>query len=346
MPEIQTLDPLKDARWDDLISRHPRATVFHQRGWLQALARTYGYEPIVLTSARPGEPLTDGIVLCRVSSWMTGARLVSLPFADHCEPLLDDHSDFQLFTDWLRKECNGRGRRYFELRLRPRLRGVDYGLQPSSSYWFHELDLKPDLNCIFHRLHKNSFRRKIRRAEREQLTYESGRSEQLLGEFYRLLLLTRRRHHLPAQPRSWFGNLLECMDSNAKIMLARKDGVGIAALLILRHGKSVTYKYGCSDARVHNLGAMPFLLWNLIEESKALGIEKIDFGRTDMDNAGLIVFKDRLGTTRELLKYYRYANTKAVRAAVWESQRFRGLLAILPDSVLSTAGRLLYKHLG
>ena len=44
---VSVLDPLADARWDDLLERHPRASVFHSRGWLEALKRTYGYEPIV-----------------------------------------------------------------------------------------------------------------------------------------------------------------------------------------------------------------------------------------------------------------------------------------------------------
>jgi len=69
------------------------------------------------------------------------------------------------------------------------------------------------------------------------------------------------------------------------------------------------YKYGCSDEKFHHLAGMPFLFWKLIEESKALGAEQIDFGRTDMDNDGLVEFKDRFGTTRQRLTYYRYPET-------------------------------------
>jgi len=65
----------------------PRASVFHSRGWLEALKRTYGYEPIVLTTT-PDGPLSNGLVLCRVKTWLS-RRLVSLPFSDHCDPLLN-----------------------------------------------------------------------------------------------------------------------------------------------------------------------------------------------------------------------------------------------------------------
>ncbi|MGC1628409.1 MAG: hypothetical protein WA735_16235, partial [Candidatus Acidiferrales bacterium] len=58
---IHTLNPLEDSRWDDLVARHPRASAFHQRGWLQALARTYGYEPVVLTTSSPIAELKNGL---------------------------------------------------------------------------------------------------------------------------------------------------------------------------------------------------------------------------------------------------------------------------------------------
>ena len=92
---------------------------------------------------------------------------------------------------------------------------------------------------------------------------------------------------------------------------------------------------------------MPFLFWRLIEESKASGVQRIDFGRSDLDHEGLIVFKDRLGTKRRLLTYYRYTNTaERQEATPWESHALRELFHSMPDAFLSTAGRALYKHMG
>lgn len=345
--KIQVLDPLLDTRWDELVERHPRASVFHQRGWLEALSRTYGYEPYVLTTTPFGEPLRNGIVISRVSSWMTGTRLVSLPFSDHCEPLLREGDGIEEFARWMRETCDLQRWRYVE--LRPLLANYEAwdSLQPTSSYWFHELDLRPPLSEIFGRLHKNSFQRKIHRAEREQLLYETGSSERLMEEFYRLLIGTRKRHQLLPQPKAWFRNLLECMRNKLQITLARRDRVPVAGMLTLRHGSSVVYKYGCSDERFHNLGGMPFLFWKLIEESKASGAEKIDFGRTDLDNKGLITFKDRLGTRRKPLTYYRYAKTRMRAVArLRDSRAIRQLFSFLPETVSSAAGRMLYRHLG
>ena len=344
---MNIIDPLSDTRWDDLVARHSRASAFHRRGWLEALKQTYGYKPFVLTSASPGESLMDGIVVCRIASWLTGTRLVSLPFADHCDPLFGDPGERLLLSDRLVEECTQQHCRYLE--IRPLLAPADLGneFQSSESFCFHELDLGPDLAQLFKGLHKDSIQRKIRRAEKEQLSCEVGRTDALIETFYRLLLITRRRHHLPPQPKSWFRNLVKYMGDGIHIRVARKNGAAIAAMLTLRHRSCVIYKYGCSDEAFHQLGGMPFLFWKLIEESKASGAERIDFGRSELDNDGLIAFKDKFGTTKRTLTYYRYPqSTKQIARAWGDSGLVRRMFSILPDGVLSAAGKVLYRHIG
>jgi CelD/BcsL family acetyltransferase involved in cellulose biosynthesis len=343
---LHTINPLSDKRWDDLVARHPRASVFHERGWLEALNRTYSYQPFVLTSTPGSQQLSSGLALCCVSSWISGTRWVSLPFADHCDPLLDDPADLSEFTKWLRAECDRQAWNYVE--LRPMLCNGESSLfTRDQAYILHTLDLRPTLEQIFRGLHKDSSQRRIRRAEREGLSYETGCSEQLVRDFYRILVMTRKRHQVPPQPRTWFRNLIECMGDKAQIRLARKNGIPVAALLTLRHRSSVVYKYGCSDERFHHLAGMPFLFWRLIEESKASGAEEIDLGRSDLDQQGLITFKDRLGAKRQVLSYYRYPQTeKRESVHSWGRRAMRQLFSVLPDSILSAIGQVLYRHMG
>ena len=344
---VYVINPLEDPRWDELVSRHPRSSPFHLRGWLEALSRTYGYRPLALTSAPPGKPLQDGFVFCRVASWLTGTRLVSLPFADHCEPLLDEFHESQEFMPWLRSECERVHWDYVEMRPLSRISFSAGALQPSQFYCFHELDLTRSLEQIYGRLHRDSIQRRIRRAEKERFTYVVGNDQRLADEFYQLVLVTRRRQKLPPQPRSWFKNLVASMGDRLQIRMLRNHDVPMAALLTLRHRSTVVYKYGCSDARYHHFGVMPWLYWRLIEESKTTGAEHIDFGRSDLDRSGLITFKDKLGTTKRLLTYYRYSAEAEQRASSpWGWQFLRRACAVLPDVVLSTGGRLLYRHIG
>lgn len=344
--EINCINPLSDSRWDDLVARHPLASAFHHRGWLEALSRTYRYEPFVLTFASANQPLNNGLVFCRVSSCITGTRLVSLPFSDHCDPLLNDLAELRQFSTWLCLKRDSERYKYVEVRPLSQIFDREQGLQLSCSYCFHELDLTPGLGRIFGKLHKDSIQRRIQRANKEKLRYEVGRTERLVEEFYRLLLITRRRHQLVPQPRLWFKNLVECLGDNVDIRMTQKKSTPIAAILTLRHRSSVIYKYGCSDERFHHLGGMPFLFWKLIEESKDSGVEKIDFGRSDLDQQSLIAFKDKFGTTRKLLHYYRYPKAAKNERSGWDGRIIRELLSILPDSVLTTAGKMLYRHIG
>src|SRR5271167_440366 len=92
---VHQIDPLEDPRWEKFLERHPRSSVFHTVAWLDALRRTYGYRPVAITTESPGRDLQAGIVFCSVHSWLTGRRLVSLPFSDHCELLVDDVTNLQ-----------------------------------------------------------------------------------------------------------------------------------------------------------------------------------------------------------------------------------------------------------
>src|SRR5260370_33840545 len=82
---VYEVKPLSDSRGDVLVMNHPRASVFHATNWLRALQPTYGYDPLVVKSCSPGHDVSNGLVFCTVMSWLTGRRIVSLPFADRSE---------------------------------------------------------------------------------------------------------------------------------------------------------------------------------------------------------------------------------------------------------------------
>ena len=341
---LHTIDPLSDHRWDEFVSHHPKSSIFHEGGWLRALSATYGYQPLVLTTDSSGQALSEGIVLCRVSSWITGVRLVSLPFADHCEPLCQNAEACCQFIDWLRTTCDHENFKYIEIRTQSCFDGNDRKYA-GAQYYLHTLDLNPSLEVIFEKFHRDSIQRRIRRAEREQLQYETGRSDKLIGEFYRLLVMTRKRHGVLPQPQTWFRNLVEYLRENVQIRVVRKEGIPIAAMLTLRHGSTVVFKYGCSNERYHCLGGIPWLFWRVIEESKADRAEVLDFGRSDKDGLGLVTFKDRFGTTRKQITYSRYPRPiPAVASATARSMK--RIISVLPNIALSVTGGLVYKHMG
>jgi hypothetical protein len=345
---IYELDPIRDPRWRELLERHPNASVFHSPAWLQALNDTYRYEAIAITTTEPGRPLENGLVFCRVKSWLTGCRLVSLPFSDHCQPLVDSESDMAEFLNYLRVQFSAGRWKYVELRLLNS--DVPEGgpaFKESASFCFHQLDLRPTIDDLQRKMERTSIRRPLRVAEREGLTIEWGRSDSLLQKLRDLLLLSRQRHHVPPQPLEWFQSLIRNFNEELTIWIVSAYGHPAAGLLALRFKDDIVFKNGGSDARFHSLGSVPFLYFTALRDAQKRNATSLDLGRSDLDNPGLLRFKDNWGASRVPLTYYRLSQDSA--ALAWRP-RGMGLAQVvfssLPKPLLTTAGRLLYRHIG
>lgn len=343
---IHEIDPLCDPRWKDLVENHPQASVFHSTAWLSSLRTVYGYEPVVLTTCPPGSDLTNGLVFCRIKSWLTGWRFVSLPFSDHCEALVDRPEELDAMLLHLREAVDNGKWKYLEIRPVAHRQNSSLGLETSLTYQFHRLDLRKSTPELFRDFHKDCVQRKIRRAEREGLKYEEGNSEDFLQKFYGLILTTRRRQHLPPQPLAWFRALVSAFGNHLKVRIASQGDLPVAGILTLRHNRRMVYKYGGSIASLNKLGGMPLLFWKTIQEAKDLGLEELDFGRSDSDNLGLITFKDHWGANRTELKYWTYPVRPRVPQKPWQKALARHLVQVTPDLVLEGVGTLLYKHIG
>ena len=179
------------------------------------------------------------------------------------------------------------------------------------------------------------------------LKYEESRTEGALTDFFHLQLLTRARHGLPPQPPTWFRNLLRNFGERMTIHTVSTKGQPVAGMVTLRHGKTLTYKYVASDAKLHRLGGMVMLFWQVIQSAKANGIVQLDLGRSDLDSTGLIEFKEHWGATRSAISYFRFPepsvsdshNSRSVMLA-------RKLFTHTPQRIAELAGALLYRHTG
>ena len=341
---VYRINPLLDHRWPQFLESHPEASVFHTPAWLEALHRTYGYESSVWTTSTPNEAITNGVPLCLVDSWLTGSRLISVPFADHCQPLVSDSQQLITLLAHIGSESEQKKAKFIELRpTAPDGLQIDghEELKKTSSFYHHILDLQPDLTTIYSRFHKSCVERKIRRAQREGLVYEEGVSEPILRKFHFLLAMTRRRHGIPPQPFSWFKNLAVCFKDKMKVRIVSKDGQPVASILTLHYKDKLVYKYGGSDERFHSLGGMAFLFWQTIRDGKQMAATELDLGRTDLSDQGLLEFKNRLGAVNSTVNYYRYALLGDASGA-----DFRRVYKYLPKFFVRALGTFLYRHAG
>ncbi len=343
---VYEFNPLDDPRWEPFVRNHSRSSVFHSTSWLKALQTAYGYDPAVVTTCPPQSELTNGLAFCRIDSWLTGRRLVSLPFSDHCEPLVSDASELDDLLLGVRRYADRRKWQYIEMRPVSYEPGSPAGFGKSTRYCLHRLNLSGSAQELFDKFHKSCVQRKIRRAERERLKYEEGTSEVLLQQFYKLLVATRRRLFLPPQPQYWFRALMACFGAGLKIRVAYKDALPVASILTLSHKKTMFYKYGCSDARFNRLGGMALLFWNTIQEARDKGFDIFDMGRSDGSSPGLITFKQHWGAVGTELNYWRYPIPPTGAANDWRKTMLRYLVPNTPAPLLRAVGSLLYGHIG
>jgi len=340
------IDPLSDSRWESFVQNHPRGSVFHSTGWLRALRNVYGYRPVAITTCPPAAPLSNSIVFCEITSWLTGRRFVSLPFSDHCDPLSDNLDEVDALLSCARKWVHGKSQSYVEIRPRSWEPNAHCAFRPAVTYYFHRLDLRASMPELIRRFHKDCVQRKIRRAEREKLNYQEGISEELLQSFYKLLVMTRRRQYLPPQPLSWFRGLIAAFGHSLKIRVAYKNQLPVASILTLSHKRSVVYKYGCSDAGFNSLGGMALLFWKTIQEAKDQGFEELDLGRSDIDNLGLIAFKEHWGARGSPITYWTCPHAPSSLPSWWKKYLVPRLISSAPDLALKAIGNIAYKHVG
>jgi len=342
--DVEEIDPLQDPRWSAFVRDHPCSSIFHTYGWLEALRRTYGFKPTALVTPDSEDELTNGLVFCCAKSWLTGCRLVSLPFSDHCDPLLKNEDILPLLIAELLELARGKRCKYVELRPALELPWAPPDFHKTQAFYLHRLDLTPGASAVFRGFHPDCIQRKIRRAERQSLRVEEGRDTSHVQQFYHLLLRTRRRHGLPPQPITWFHNLIECLGESLRIRLAYNNGTAIAGILTLEHRKTLVYKYGASDERFHNLGGIPCLFWHAIQDAIDRGFEVMDMGRSEIDNPGLIAFKDHWGAKADLMTYWTCPGRLPRGNSAWKKTLVRRMCSSAPDVALRIAGTLFYKH--
>jgi lipid II:glycine glycyltransferase (peptidoglycan interpeptide bridge formation enzyme) len=95
------------------------------------------------------------------------------------------------------------------------------------------------------------------------------------------------------------------------------------------------------------MGAMTLLLWKAIQDSKMAGAEEFDLGRSELDNKGLVSFKDHWVERRAQLVTWRYPapDSLAIREA-WKLKVAQSIFACMPDRLLAMTGKLIYRHIG
>jgi len=108
------------------------------------------------------------------------------------------------------------------------------------------------------------------------------------------------------------------------------------------------YKFGTSS--IKSLSARPneFLMWQAIKLAHSLGCHRLDLGLSDIDQPGLIRFKQQLGAEEKKIRFLRYSPTSVDNRSTPSLYLTLGDLTRLytdpsvPDNITAQAGELMY----
>lgn len=340
---ITFMEP-SDERWLALVKQSGKANIFHHPAWLGLLADCYNYVPFIVIGLDADKELCSGLPMAQVNSLLTGQRLVSLPFTDHCVPIYrDDRALDELTSNLL---LLYREKRVPVMEIRAQLPSHPSFIR-YSDHVLHTLDLDRDVDSVFRQLH-NMHKRNIKKATKEGVQVISGTTADDLEDFYKLHLQTRRRQGVPVQPRKFFDLLLENIIGKGLgfILLAYADDEFVAGGVFLHWQDTLTYKYGASADVGRNLRANNLIMWTAIRWGCENGYRVFDMGKTDLENSGLREFKTRWGANEEPL-VYSLLSERQPRETESNLQVFmQSIIRNSPTWVCRATGELLYRHYG
>lgn len=335
---------MQDSGWDELLSAHPAASIFHGEGWSRVLHGSYGHKPFYLADME-GDQALALLPIMEINSPLTGRRGVALPFSDECGVLHEaPYGGLGLFEQALEL---GRERHWKHLEIRGAIPG-QAPATPWAEYAGHTLDLTVELGALSDGL-ESSVRRAIRKAEKSGVTTRIATSLEAMRSYYDLHCVTRRKHGVPPQPFSFFQSIVEHLfqTKHGFILEAWHEERLVAAGIFLHHGRTAIYKFGASDPAGLNLRGNDLVMWAAIQWFAARGFATFSMGRSALTNEGLRRFKRGFGAGEQTIRYYRHdlRQGKFLAGREEKASWANRMLQLTPSPVFKMMGRILYPHL-
>ncbi len=340
-------------RWDAFVERHPLGLIYHSSRWKDALERAFSHiEGHVLAACDSGGEITAGLPLYTVKSWLLGTRVVSIPFAALCDPLVSSAEQYTLMLPQVWDLHRRAAARAIELRAvrQPHL-VARAGGTVSQHYKHHYLQLGPDPEALRPGFSKTAVRQMITKAERAGLRVERGTTDRDLQRFYDLYATTRRRLCLPPIPCEFFRALWNCLGTEQMLVLLAFQGEELlAGILVLKSQALASLEHTGESASARSSGASQLLYWKAIQEASRDGCRAFSFGRTAPTHQGLIEYKRRWGTIEEDLPVFALGQPASEQPSAREaSSAYRlakHIAGLAPMPLFQMMGRFCYSHWG
>jgi len=353
--DVKTLEQAEACGWNHMVAQHPMGCVFHHTAFGQVLAATFPHmQPRYLTIMDQEGNLRGGLALFLVKSWLTGSRLVSLPFAFYGDPLVASGGESDLLFEYLPGLLAQNKASYVEIKARkgtPLLTNAGV-LVPAYRHRTYYLDLSEGLDAVWSGFHRTGVKQKIRRAEKDGILVRAATCEQDAILVHALLTRTRRRLGLPPQKVDYFRNIWKYLvvRDMAAFLIAERAGQSVGGLCIFRFGDTMFLAYIGTDEGLHPEGVGQSLWWHAIQMAAREGQRIVDLGKTSPQSEGLITYKKRWGAIELETPVFYFPRCKGLGRLDNERKLSHRLIRlawrIAPKSLSASLAQLAYRHMG
>jgi serine/alanine adding enzyme len=323
------------AEWDAFVDRHPEATGYHRWAWRQVFQNGLGYRCRYFI-AHEGDRVVGVLPAVVARSPLFGRALSSLPYVNYGGVLAANTAVGAALVGRAAGAAAHERLSYVLLRHRAR----QFPTLPARDHKVTmRLPLAGDADALWQQLDRK-VRNQIRKAEKSELTCESGGSERL-DDFYAIFARNMRDLGTPVYGRALFAEILAAFPGDARIHVVRLKGTVIAVALAYRYGHIMEVPSASSLREHRNLCPNHLLYWSMLKDAIACGVSVFDFGRST-PNDGTYQFKEQWGAVPEQLWWeYRMVGDAAPPTADRKDAKFQWSIELwkkLPLPVANMVG--------
>lgn len=325
--------------WDELFD-HQFGSLFTSRPWMEAIAATYGFT--ISASTRFVRNDAAALIFAHISD-IRGERIVSFPFSDFCDPLVNDVGQWcELIAPLLARRVPVAVRC-----LRNLLPAADARFRQDGRWAWHGVDLTRPVDVLWAGL-SGVARTAIRKAGRA-LVVREGRSLDDVRTFYAMHCHVRKtKYRLLPQPFTFFEQLYAAFGPSGRltVLLAEDQGVSVGGSFFIEWGDTLYYKFNASTDRTGSPNDL--VLWEGIRMGQRRGLKLLDLGASDLGQRGLLRFKQKYATEeREIVRYRWEPQEYDFACSRQTDQLLTGITQLLtdptvPDAITRAAGDKMY----
>jgi hypothetical protein len=346
------------SEWDAFVQRHALGSVYHTTEWKKVLEQAFPHirGRFLALRDRNSSQLLGGLPVYRVRSWLLGRRLVSIPFATVCDPLVTTLAEWNVLAPELERERDATRSKKLEIRAVLTPGDLPPSFTSRSLFKHHSLPLDIGFDALRLRFDKQSVRQKAEKARKAGVTVEERSDRRAMALSHSLLAITRRRLSLPPMPYRFFESMHNNLRAeHLKIFLAYQHAQVIACHIVLVFKDQWISEYSANaDGAISGVNQLLYL--ETIRQACAEGAQRFSYGRTSTDNEGLLSYKRRWGTVEETLTDYTLRrpgaqdlHVKSGTTSVQDSRLYtvcKQAIAKAPMPLCKLIGNFCYRHLG